>query len=304
VQGIDYAYTLQGWLKGINGDALNPATEMGGDGNAASIYSRVSRDVYAFKLGYFSNDYKPIGGVNAPALDQYSYTAPTSLDATGNQLFNGNISYTTLALSKFDSSSGATLINSLLVRSPDKTVTRVDAFINPPAFSSKDEYIALTDSIFSTIQKGNRRISLTPKEETYRIFGTESSFNFKLPAGYFVTVDEKYDFGVFKIKKFKNSLTDTVYSAITIYAGHHPSYIHKEYGYTEEKANKTKGSFLQSPVEWIHVNDKTQSFFLKEKFIPADMVQKDLVFHVAMLTNKKESLDELTKIIESVKLVK
>lgn len=24
VQGTDYAYTLQGWLKGINGDRLNP----------------------------------------------------------------------------------------------------------------------------------------------------------------------------------------------------------------------------------------------------------------------------------------
>jgi hypothetical protein len=30
VQGTDYAYTLQGWLKGINGDRLNPTTDMGG----------------------------------------------------------------------------------------------------------------------------------------------------------------------------------------------------------------------------------------------------------------------------------
>jgi RHS repeat-associated protein len=99
VQGTDYAYTLQGWLKGINGDALNPAAEIGGDGAQGTIYSRVSRDVYAFKLGYFNNDYKPIGGTAAPALDGRVYTAPTNLE-TGNQLFNGNISYTTLALSK------------------------------------------------------------------------------------------------------------------------------------------------------------------------------------------------------------
>jgi RHS repeat-associated protein len=62
--------------------------------------------VYGFKLGYFNNDYKPIGGVNAPAFDQSPYQAPGSFDLTGNQLFNGNISYTTQALSKI--AAGAT----------------------------------------------------------------------------------------------------------------------------------------------------------------------------------------------------
>ena len=103
VQGVDYAYTLQGWLKGINGDALNSNNEVAGDGKNGSVYNRVSKDVYAFKLGYYSSDYKPIGRPNAPAFNQYAYTPPNSLDATGNQLFNGNISYSTLALSKFDS---------------------------------------------------------------------------------------------------------------------------------------------------------------------------------------------------------
>jgi RHS repeat-associated protein len=105
VQGTDYAYTLQGWLKGINGDALNPTTEIGGDGWQNTTYSRVSRDVYSFKLGYYNNDYKPIGGTGAPAMDGQTYTAPGTKENTGNQLFNGNISYTTLALSKINSGS-------------------------------------------------------------------------------------------------------------------------------------------------------------------------------------------------------
>lgn len=205
---------------------------------------------------------------------------------------------------KFDSTSGATLINSLLVRSPDNTVSRVDAFINPAAFQKKDEYVLLTDSIFNSIKKGQRRINLSPKEETYKIFGADSKFSFSLPAGFYVTVDEKYDFGVFRIKKFKNSLVDTVYTGITIYAGHFPSFIHKEYGYTIEKAGKIQGLFLQAPMEWLSINDAAQSFFLKEQFIQGDLVQKDLKFHVAMLTNKKESLNELTRMIEEIKLVK
>lgn len=103
VQGIDYAYTLQGWLKGINSDTLSTALEVGGDGKAGSLFSRVSKDVYGLQLGYHTNDYKPIGGNNSPAFTQHSYTAPTSPAPTGNQLFNGNISFTTLALSKINS---------------------------------------------------------------------------------------------------------------------------------------------------------------------------------------------------------
>jgi hypothetical protein len=106
VQGIDYAYTLQGWLKGINGDSLDASKEIGGDGYHSSIFARVSRDVYGYKVGYRNGDYAPIDVTNATAFATKSYTAPNTLENAGNQLFNGNISYTMLALSKINS--GAT----------------------------------------------------------------------------------------------------------------------------------------------------------------------------------------------------
>lgn len=62
--------------------------------------------MYGFKLGYYNGDYTPIGGSTAPALSGHTYTAPNTLEATGNQLYNGNISSTTLALSKINN--GAT----------------------------------------------------------------------------------------------------------------------------------------------------------------------------------------------------
>jgi len=206
--------------------------------------------------------------------------------------------------SKFDSTGTAILVNSLLVKSPDNTVSRIDAYINPDAYSMKDEYIKLTENIFNSISKGARRINLEPREETYKIFGTNSKFLFKLPKNYFITIDEKYDFGVFKLNKYKNLLSDTTYASITVYSGHHPSYFHKEYGYTEDKAVKAKGQFLQSPVEWLHFKDDAQNFYLKEQFIPADDIEKGLVLHVAILSNKKEVLDELVKIAEGMKVVK
>ncbi|MGV3768134.1 MAG: RHS repeat-associated core domain-containing protein [Chitinophagaceae bacterium] len=102
VQGTDYAYTLQGWLKGINGDVIDPEKEMGEDGKTGSVFSRVSRDVLSFKLGYFTGDYASIGGTAAAAFNQRPYTAPGTTGETGRELFNGNISFVTLGLSKIN----------------------------------------------------------------------------------------------------------------------------------------------------------------------------------------------------------
>ena len=102
VQGIDYTYTLQGWMKGINGVSLDPTKEIGQDGHPGTAFSRISKDVYSLQLGYYTGDYKPVGGNSAQAFSTNIYQTPSSLEATGNQLFNGNISYSTLALSKIN----------------------------------------------------------------------------------------------------------------------------------------------------------------------------------------------------------
>jgi RHS repeat-associated protein len=78
VQGVDYAYTLQGWLKGVNDTRVQSATDMGKD----SLH--VARDAYGYALYYYASDYTPIGGSNP--FD----TAPTSL-ASFSGLYNGNI---------------------------------------------------------------------------------------------------------------------------------------------------------------------------------------------------------------------
>jgi len=56
VQGVDYAYTLQGWLKGINSTSAKANMDMGQDSLT------VAKDAYGFSLGYYTNDYNPIGG--------------------------------------------------------------------------------------------------------------------------------------------------------------------------------------------------------------------------------------------------
>ena len=204
--------------------------------------------------------------------------------------------------SLFDSTQSAILVNSLLVRSPDNTVTRIDAYINPDAWNAKEDYIRLTENIFKTLQKGTRIIPLNARTETYKIPGTTAQFSFFLPENYFVTLDEKYDFSVFKINKFKK-LTDDNYTSITIYTGHHPTFFHKEYGLTDSAALKTKGLFLQKTYDWLFFNEVKNNFFLQEQIIPAEAVEAGLLFHVAMLTNKKEILEELKPVVEKIKLV-
>ncbi|WP_139112906.1 glycosyl hydrolase 108 family protein [Mucilaginibacter sp. PPCGB 2223] len=93
VQGTDYAYTLQGWPKGVNGTALNPDTEMGTDGRSGSNNNNVPRDAYGFALHYFGNaDYTPIGGSN-PFANVQSTSGFTPL-------YNGNIAAQTVNIKK------------------------------------------------------------------------------------------------------------------------------------------------------------------------------------------------------------
>lgn len=92
VQGLDYYYTLQGWLKGVN---MPFAGDPGTDGYNGSM---VSKDAFAFTLGYYKNDYKAVD----PALTHYD--SRDQLWVRNNEtmnhegLFNGNISWMTTDL--------------------------------------------------------------------------------------------------------------------------------------------------------------------------------------------------------------
>jgi hypothetical protein len=112
VQGTDYAYTLQGWLKGINGDRLNPTTDMGRDGDATVVGNPnllTGRDAYALSLGYYGdNDYKAIASSydsDSPANIAQRPFAPIGGRGTMNTehtpLYNGNIAHTVNTLQHF-----------------------------------------------------------------------------------------------------------------------------------------------------------------------------------------------------------
>lgn len=84
VQGMDYVYTLQGWLKGMNYATADPDHDVSGDGKIGSV---VARDAFAQALGYFEDDYVSLSGE-----EFYANATASGMRATPN-LYNGNIRY-------------------------------------------------------------------------------------------------------------------------------------------------------------------------------------------------------------------
>jgi RHS repeat-associated protein len=92
IQGLDYAYTLQGWMKVMNRNYFHQDLEMGADGQtngSPKPHQYVARDNQGFALSYFSQDYSPIG-VTGSANPEIAYLS-TDLDTYSSDLFNGNI---------------------------------------------------------------------------------------------------------------------------------------------------------------------------------------------------------------------
>ncbi len=55
IQGLDYIYTINGWLKAVNHPSLSSTYDPGGDGASTSSFPA---DVYGMTLGYFDGDFK------------------------------------------------------------------------------------------------------------------------------------------------------------------------------------------------------------------------------------------------------
>ncbi|WP_295121516.1 RHS repeat-associated core domain-containing protein [uncultured Chitinophaga sp.] len=92
IQGIDYAYTIHGWIKGVNGNYLSE--DMGKDGVAGEPTATIGKDVMAYSLDYFKDDYTSIGTNNAFKLQP---------GTDSRNLFNGNITRSTVALKNINS---------------------------------------------------------------------------------------------------------------------------------------------------------------------------------------------------------
>ncbi|MCB9262599.1 MAG: RHS repeat-associated core domain-containing protein [Flavobacteriales bacterium] len=105
VQGIDYAYTIQGWLKGVNSNTLKSDRDIGRDGQSGSINEYVGKDVFGFSLGYYEGDFYEIGSILSSDL-AFSQTSSSDFGSASPDLFNGNIKHMITALQPFMGTNG------------------------------------------------------------------------------------------------------------------------------------------------------------------------------------------------------
>ncbi|MES2382830.1 MAG: hypothetical protein V4538_17415, partial [Bacteroidota bacterium] len=100
VQGVDYAYTLQGWLKGVNSSSLKAIDDMGKDAYMAettNVNKTVPKDEMGFILNYHDKDYTQIQQ-NSSALAYINkfngdiISTNAGFGTFAKQLYNGNIS--------------------------------------------------------------------------------------------------------------------------------------------------------------------------------------------------------------------
>lgn len=84
LQGLDYAYTLQGWLKGVNTPRLNISDDPGNDGGSGSKFVK---DEYGMVLGYFAGDF-----VRSSSVYNSKASGGNALNLNSSKpLYNGNI---------------------------------------------------------------------------------------------------------------------------------------------------------------------------------------------------------------------
>lgn len=103
VQGIDYAYTINGWLKAVNGPVMHYMSDMGNDGGYYNInlpggsstsnpHRYVARDAMAFYLSYFEGDYKASSNTGSSSMNAMQPVMIASDPSTQyRSLYNGNI---------------------------------------------------------------------------------------------------------------------------------------------------------------------------------------------------------------------
>jgi RHS repeat-associated protein len=94
VQGSDFAYTINGWMKGMNASTLDVNNDMGHDGvggylNNTNIHTLFAADVNAYSMGYYDGDYVSIGNSTMEMTRQET----DAFELGTTKLYNGNISH-------------------------------------------------------------------------------------------------------------------------------------------------------------------------------------------------------------------
>ncbi|WP_431244381.1 thrombospondin type 3 repeat-containing protein [Flavobacterium sp. P21] len=150
VQGIDYAYTLQGWLKTVNGENLaSSANDLGQDGSLAGTTK--TKDAFGYSLSYYDNDYKAISGDTGTDSFKPLMVSRNATGATLKNLYNGNIKQMTTAIRKEGDQSLAIQKNNYTYDQLNRIKTMTSQAFDAFTMNSENSY----ESSYSYDKNGN-----------------------------------------------------------------------------------------------------------------------------------------------------
>ncbi len=193
------------------------------------------------------------------------------------------------------------LINQLIVKTEDNTIFKVEAFIDLDGYQNKDQYIELTEKVFNSLIMGKRINNKKARVEYHQVFWTKKYFKFKLPENYFVTTDDH--FMEFMVHKYYN-YNDSNWSVISVATPNLPRYECADWGFDTRNAIETKGNFIGKKITWYFYEDKLEKKYYKESQENFEKIDKidDTVVEIVIFSNNSKDINELTKIVERIKL--
>lgn len=182
VQSMDYVYTINGWLKGMNSSTLDNTRDVGKDGGfgylSANNQEHIENaiDVSAYTLGYFGNDYKSIASGTGFEAD-YS----TGSFGTGSpSLYNGNIR------SLVTSIVGMTTMGSVYKYDQLNRLLSMDAYFNTSGLAASNNWAAGTlstdyKSTYSYDRNGNLKTLMRNGNATTQLAMDNLAYNIVAP---------------------------------------------------------------------------------------------------------------------------
>ncbi|WP_298892457.1 deaminase domain-containing protein [uncultured Psychroserpens sp.] len=205
VQGQDYVYTIQGWLKAVNGESIaEVSNDVGRDGNL------VARDAYAYALSYFNNDQNGYSDYTPNNLSVsntvFKLSSNASIQQNTNNLYNGNIKRMITALRDQNENILNTQSNNYrydqlnriksmtsksVVDKPNTTLTNQDSYGSNYSFDRNGNLLTLSRSMYQS-----SGTPLTIDDFTYNY---EKDVNNKLLSNQLTHVLDDVDAGILDV---------------------------------------------------------------------------------------------------------
>ncbi len=185
-----------------------------------------------------------------------------------------------LTPSKFDEKKNAIFVNSIIIVNADNSLSKMSVYLNPKAYSDKRTFDKITEEVFASFKKGRKRLNLNEHTESFKILDTKTEMPIKLPNNYIVTIDKKYGFEVYKVKKVV-TYGDTTQGDLIIYFGFYPSFVNKELQLENYKKPDTDGEFMFQKMKWMNFQDVKRNLFLREQLFVDDDIQQNTKIHIA-----------------------